>query len=195
MFGWFKKRAPALPVLDRSMLVPRIKNLNFSAALKEMQIPEDQLPYTEPLVADLLVSYAFDLPHTFEMASLASMAELGIRQDEARAIAIDNLKRQLPDIGFTEQGPLVQVVTGRNLEACTLLAGRTWDEIAAEAEGEVVAAVPSRDVVLFCRSNSEAAVAALRALAAEVFSGETTHALTKRLLAWRDHRWVDFDDG
>src|SRR5262249_46797070 len=92
MFGWFKKKptAPAEP--DRSTLVPRIKTLQFTAALKGMDIPADQLPYTEPLVADLLVTYAFDLPGMFRMASGAAIAELGIRPEEARSLAIANLK-------------------------------------------------------------------------------------------------------
>ena len=90
MFGWFKKQKPAAneTVPDRSTLVPRIKNLNFTAALKEMQIPEADLPYTEPLAADLLVSYALDLPGMFQMASLSTIKEMGLRPEEARALAL-----------------------------------------------------------------------------------------------------------
>jgi hypothetical protein len=74
MFGKPAKKpvAPAQP--DRSTLVPRIKHLNFTASLKAMNIPADQLPCTEPLVADLLVTYAFDLPGMFRMASAAALA-------------------------------------------------------------------------------------------------------------------------
>ena len=56
MFGWFKKKNSVAAEPDRSTLVPRIKTHHFTAALKGMDIPDDQLPYTEPLVADLLVT-------------------------------------------------------------------------------------------------------------------------------------------
>src|ERR1700722_8155742 len=192
MFGWFKKKNSVAAEPDRSTLVPRIKTLLFTAALKGMNIPEDQLPYTEPLVADLLVTYAFDLPGMFQMASASAIAELGIRPDEARAVAVANLKRQIPEIGFAEQGPIRRMVTGENLEACTILAGPFWDQTAAETKGDVVIAVPSRDVVLFCSSKSAEGIAALRAASGKVLREETTHGLTERLLVWRGGRWAEF---
>jgi hypothetical protein len=45
---------PRLPEL--STLVPRIKTHQFTAALRGMDVSTDQLPYTEPLAADLLVA-------------------------------------------------------------------------------------------------------------------------------------------
>lgn len=51
----------------RSLIVPRIKHTNMFAALDETNVPPDERPFTEPLVADLLVAYAFDLPKVFQM--------------------------------------------------------------------------------------------------------------------------------
>jgi hypothetical protein len=178
---------------DHSMLVPRIKTRAFTAAIQEMNARESEVPYTEPLAADLLITYALDLPGAFMMANRSMLAEIGVRPEEARPVAIENLRRQLPEIGFAKHGPIQRVVTGGNLEACTLLAERLWDDCAAEMEGEIVAAVPSRDVVLFCSSSAPDAVAAMRQLAAEVFGAETTHRLTERLLVWRTHRWLEYD--
>ena len=140
---------------DRSMLVPRIKTSAFNDAMKKMKIPADQLPFSEPLVADLVVAYAFDLPGMFQMASLDSILELGIQKEDIRSVAIENLRRSLPEIGATDHGEFQRIVTGENLEACTLLAVRFWDQVTEETESEVVVAVPSRDVVLYCSSESE----------------------------------------
>jgi hypothetical protein len=72
MFGFGKSKKTYVPAEpDRSTLVPRIKTPEFLAALRQMQIPADQMPYTEPLVADLLVAYAFDLPDSFQMANVS----------------------------------------------------------------------------------------------------------------------------
>jgi uncharacterized protein YtpQ (UPF0354 family) len=189
MFGKPAKKPVAQANPDRSTLVPRIKHLNFTAALKAMNIPADQLPYTEPLVADLLVTYAFDLPGLFQMASQAALAAAGIAPAEARDVAIGNLKKQLPGIGVQEHGPVCSVVTGNNLEACTLLATTWWEQMATQIPGEIVAAVPSRDVLLFCSSQSLEGLAALKSVSSEVLQQETTHALTSRLLVWRKGQW------
>jgi uncharacterized protein YtpQ (UPF0354 family) len=191
MFGLFKKKA-GVTKLDRSMLVPRIKTTQFTAALRNTGVPTDQMPYTEPLVADLLVTYAFDLPGMFQMASAASIAELGIPLAEVRSIALDNLKRQIPQIGFQELGPIRQIITGNELEACTLLATSFWDDMANEAHGEIVAGVPSRDVLMFSASEMPEGIALLREVVTDVLTKETTHGLTERLLVWRGSCWMEY---
>lgn len=193
MFSWlFKKKAPTEP--DRSTLVPRIKSLEFTAALQQMGIPDDQLPYTEPLVADLLVTYAFDLPGLFQMASLEAIAEVGVPQSEIREVALDNLRRQMPEIGMQEVGPMLRIVTqGENLEACSLLATSFWNQAATQMPGEVVAVAPSRDIVLFGTSESQEAIDAMRELASEVMGQAGRHGLSEQLLVWRGQRWAEFD--
>ncbi len=119
------------------MLVPRIKNLQFNTALRGMKIPEDQLPYTEPLVADLLVTYAFDLPSMFQMATRSGIADLGIPLEEARDVAVANLQQRLPRVHAEQQGPFQRIVTGENLEACTLLIRPYWDHVAKQVPAKL----------------------------------------------------------
>ncbi len=188
MFGWFKKKAPVETGPDRSCVVPRIKTLKFTAALKEMGIPDDQLPFTQPLVADLLVTYAFDLPG----ASGAALAELGISPEETRSVAVENLRRVLPQIGTADVENVHRIVTGENLEACTLLAGPFWDQVATKMPGEIVVAVPSRDIVLFCSSQSPEGIANLRELSQGIVEEAGTHGLSERLLVWRQKKWAEF---
>src|SRR5688572_7228204 len=48
--------------LNPSLILPRIKQAEFNNALKAAGAPPDQWPVTEPLVGNLVVTYAFDLP-------------------------------------------------------------------------------------------------------------------------------------
>jgi uncharacterized protein YtpQ (UPF0354 family) len=195
MFGrFFASKKVALAEPDRASLVPRIKVSQFTAAIEQMGVPENQRPYTEPLVADLLVTYAFDLPGMFQMASASVITGLGLPLAEVREVAIGNLRRQLPQIGFEEHGPLRRIVTGNNLEACTLLASSFWDQLSAQStDGEIVAAVPHRDIVLLCGRQSVEGVTALRHVAAQVVAQGDVHTLTSRLIVWRSGRWNEFD--
>ncbi|MCW3053361.1 MAG: hypothetical protein JWN14_2531 [Chthonomonadales bacterium] len=91
-----------------------------------------------------------------------------------------------------EEPPVMRVVTGNSLEACVLLATTWWNDLAAETPGEIVASVPSRDILLYCSSQSAEGLRALRKFTDEVYAGETTHALSKHLLVWREGHWIIF---
>jgi uncharacterized protein YtpQ (UPF0354 family) len=133
VFRFWRKRRQA--ELDRSMIVPRIKHTNFLGALRDRGVPHDQMPVTEPLVADLLVTYAFDLPEMFKMASGVDLQRLSIAHAELRPLALANLRRQMPRIGIADEPPLRRIVTGNDLEACSLLANSFWDGLAGDMPG------------------------------------------------------------
>ena len=179
--------SPSQP--DRSTLVPRIKSQQFLIALREMGIAEDELPLTEPLVGDLLISYAFDLPDLFRMATAPDIEKLAIPRADLRSLAIANLARQIPQIGLQDAPLLHRVVTGNNLEACTLLANPFWLDLAPQMPGKLVATVPSRDAVYFCGSDSHDGVQALRQTSLQVFSAAATHALSRNILQWTNAGW------
>src|SRR5262249_6663898 len=102
IFPHGSSRGFRMPRPDRKNIVPRLKTTEFTKALREMKIPADQMPYTEPFAADLLVTYAFDLPGLFQMASNEMIDELGVARDELRELAITNLRRQLKEVGIQD---------------------------------------------------------------------------------------------
>lgn len=188
MFGLFKKRN-SQPKYDPSQIVPRIKNVEFVAALEEAGVPQDQLPVTEPLAGDLIVTYAFDLPDSFEMVTRPHLAELGVEPGALRELAVDNLRRQIPQISLQQSGSLFRAVTGNNMDACTLLSQSLWEERAKSMAGSLIAAVPSRDFVIFCDSTSEDGMHELQEFAAGAFAAAENHALTPSLLRWTGAGW------
>jgi len=197
MFGLFKKKAEVAVVkqpLDPSLIVPRIKHTNFLAILRDKIKNEDSMPATEPLVADLLVTYAFDLPETFQMVRVMDVRQMGLSPEQLRATAIANLKRQLGNIGRAGEPPLLKVVTGNNLEACVLLVDDFWAGLAGKIPPEIVVGVPTRDVLLVTTSGStKGGIQMLREAVKEAQTGDNTHWLTKHLLVRRADKWEVFD--
>lgn len=180
------------PAPDRSTILPRIKTPEFLNSLHELQIRHDQMPVTEPLVGNLLITYCFDLPGIFQMVTYADLTRIGISRYELNPISIANLRQRVREIGtFQPEGsPLMRIVTGGDLEACVLLATPFWDNIQEEMQSEIVAAVPSRDVLIFCSSNSSEGIELLRQSATNVLQAESVHALSDQLLVWRNSRWM-----
>src|SRR5207244_138277 len=92
-----------------------------------------EYPVTQPFVADLMITYAFDMPGLFPAVSAHDLRELALTQDELHEIAMANLRRQFPqEVGFEGEPPILMLVTGNELEACALLMDDVWNSLAAE---------------------------------------------------------------
>lgn len=188
MFGWFKKKQPPESVADTadvSTLVPRLRHGAYLDKIRRMGVPADQLPYSEPLVGELVVVYAFDLPTHFEMATSASIQRLGLSKSEVRGVAVENLVNAMDQVGLQDLGPVKRVIVGENLAASTLLIDRFWQQVAETIPGEVVVGVPGRDYVLCCSSQSDEGLVAIRELTSGIYEREEDAAISDQLLVWR----------
>lgn len=177
---------------DRASIVPRIKHTNFIGAVMQVNPAPEDIPLTEPLVGDLVVTYAFDLPGTFEMFTTRDMNELGMTRAEVRSAAIANLRKQVAQVRTEGTPPVFMLVTGNDLEACLLLLDDVWEPYARKVSGEMVVAVPTRELVFVTGSNSKAGMQVIREVIVESRKEEKTHSLTQHLLTRRNGKWVIF---
>jgi len=197
MFGLFKKNAPpepALPALRADRLQPRIRHVDFLKALQAAGVPPGQQPAHSPLCGELIVTYAFDLPDSFMMATPALVEQAGVAHAELPRIARANLERAMPQPRFFAKDGCGLAVTGQDLEAAMLLVDRVWNDMAPNFRGEIVAAAPRRDRILMCDSANTASLAALREQAREFFDErDDPHRLSTQLMVRRAGQWVLFD--
>jgi hypothetical protein len=146
-----------------------------------------------------VTTYAFDLGETFEMVCPYHCRDLGIAQGQLRGIAAANLREQVKEMRIDNLAdgilpvPVLMLVTGNDLEACLLLLDEVWDSLTAKISGDIVVAVPTRDIVFVTSGDSAAALQVLRESAAEARSRETTHCLTQHLLVRRGRKWEVFN--
>jgi uncharacterized protein YtpQ (UPF0354 family) len=195
MFGLFKKKPQVVEQpSDASLIVPRIKHTNFLTALRDRIKNEDDMPATEPLVADLLVTYAFDLPETFQMVRVRDIKRLGLSPEQLRATAVANLKQQLGNIGRVGDPPVMKMVVGNDLEACVLLVDDFWQTLANKIPPEILVGVPTRDALFVSSSQAgQDGIQKLHEAVKEARSGDDTHWLTEQLLVRRANKWEVFD--
>jgi uncharacterized protein YtpQ (UPF0354 family) len=192
MFNFFKKKTEL--VMDRSSIVPRIKHANMLAALVETGAPPSELPFTEPLVADLLIAYAFDQPGMFQMVKVSDLQRLGLTPSELRDLAMENLRRQLTDIRAKGQGtPIIWLTAGEDLGACLLLLDKLWKDLAKQLPGEIVVAVPDRGTVFATSTEWTGGLELLRVFTDGAIERADTHRLTEHFLVRRQGRWVTFE--
>lgn len=152
---------------------------------------EDNALVMRPLLGDLWVVYAFDLPDGIQMMSRASLKALGLDEERVHALAVANLDA-LGDIPHRphEEEPAVRVVhVGDSYDASRLLVLPRWAAPARSVRGSLVAVAPTRDFVFFTGSADAAALARMKELAHRAMA-EEGHPLAATLLRWTPEGWV-----
>jgi hypothetical protein len=174
-------------------LTLRVKHRNFLDALRSHGVPDEQLPVTAPLCGELLLSYAFEQPAQFVMATPPLLARAGVTPADCRALALANFKgrfsAQLVRTGLHEG--LIAVRTGGDLEAVVLAFDGFWQHhMSSEIGHDTCVCAPRRDVLLIAKLSLPGALEALRAEAARLFHATTdTHALSLQLMQWTPTGW------
>ena len=175
--------------IEKRRIVPLIKS---RAWLNE--VPAEKHPdyVTEDLNEQLVVVYVEDQRKTIRYLSPAQLAQAGVKREELRALALENLMRLLPQVDL-HKGPLVSMLTaGGNYEASLLLVKDFWGAGKVQVTGEIVVAVPSRDVVLITGSANADGLAHIRKLARASRPVKASYQLTDTLFVYRNGRFVKF---
>ena len=191
MFNIFKKKAPVAPALRGDQLQPRIKHRQFVDHLRSAGVPPEQMPSWTPLCGELIVTYAFDLPDSFVMATPPLLAQAGVGADDVVTGALAYLQKQMPTPSLHPLDGCMLVQTGGDLEATLLLVDSFWESMQADIGGDIFVTVPRRDRLLICAGTDDRALSALRRHTEAFFNEhDDPHRLSRQVMARRDGGWA-----
>ncbi len=151
--------------------------------------PAADLPVHEPLNGELTVMYVIDTPTSMAFLLPSQLPEFGVSPKELRARAIDNLVETLPPLEVRTGDGILMIIADGNYESSLLLLDSLWAPGGLPLEGELVVAVPTRDVLLITRRDDAASVARVRG-AAEELATTGTYAISPQLFVRKDGSWV-----
>jgi uncharacterized protein YtpQ (UPF0354 family) len=134
--------------------------------------------------SELLIFYAEDTPKTIRYLSDSDLRSLGLSRKELRRLGIRNLLSMLPSIELHGEDGVFMMTAGGDYEASLILADSIWDSGQVKVDGDVVVAIPSRDLLLICGSRHAAAIAKVREMATKMAS-ESPYRLTPTLFVRR----------
>jgi len=173
------------PSFDLGAVVPVVRSFELVEGMKSQGVPGLA---AEHLVEDLWVLYAIDSPTGIRYSSWEDLLPpSGLAKDELRSAALENLRNLLPDIERHGDGPLFMISAGGNYEASLLLVHSIWESQSAAVPGDIVASVPTRDVLLFTGSDSAQGMEAIRQMTKKSFDGP--YAVSSSLLRWGGGEW------
>jgi len=177
--------------LDRSRIIPVIKDRKWLFDLRQSLKAQgkDQEHLSESFNDELVIVYAEDDPT--RMRFLSADEDVGVSPQELRALAIENLRRILPKIEMRVGDHVLLISAGGDYEPSLLLLDEIWSGGQVKVNGDIVVAIPARDVLLVTGSRDRAGVRRLRELAAKL-AAEGPYGLTDALFVYRGGRFTKF---
>lgn len=175
------------------LIVPRVVLSLPKAVVPDIELSQDDSPVEQLLVADLILFYAFDQPSCFTMVAHRDLTRLTLNEQRLHDIALTNLRRTIPEPELHEVSSGVFMLTcGGNFEATTLLLDEVWQQVSAMVQGDLVVAVPARDVVILTGTENREGLAFMRSKVSQILeTGD--HALTRYFLVRGGSRWSVYE--
>lgn len=178
--------------LTVDQVVPIVKGASWLDNVRELTRREgkDYEGAYEWLNEDLLVFYAQDTPTSLHYLNDSDLLGIDVHRDSLRRRAVGNLRSSLAGIEV-HRGLVSMVTVGGNFESSLLLFDDLWAREGERLRGVPVAAVPTRELLLFADSADVQAVAKLQAMATDAIA-DAAYALTDQLFVlgpdgWRRH--------
>jgi len=151
-------------------------------ALRDGQVVLDRY------LGGLSIGYAVGPPFGDRLVTRGELRRLGLSLGWLRQQAADYLEAMVDRVRIHGQPPaLVPFFAGA--ESSLVLATSVWENLAHRVPGQVVIAVPARDVVIVTGSHSPAGLARLRREVDRVFASTRRHLLTRDLFIRHGGRW------
>jgi uncharacterized protein YtpQ (UPF0354 family) len=194
------KAAQGPAELKPEMIRAVLKNQEYMDGLKEVykQSPpekrEDNKVVSKKFMSGLYIVYVIDSPGSMRQLSVGDMKEMKLNPEKVHALALANMEKalgEIPKADAPELPGLFVVTAGDSYEAARFLLHKQWEKIAKEIEGDLIVAIPTRDLVFFTGSADENRVRILFEMAKRVVEREP-YSLTDKLFKWTPAGWVEF---
>jgi uncharacterized protein YtpQ (UPF0354 family) len=175
--------------LTPEQIVPVVKDRGWLKHVGGSKANSKQV--IEDLNGDLVVVYAEDGPQNIRYFSADDLEKAGVQRPALRELAIANLRRILPPPEAVK-GPQISMMTaGQDYVSSLLLLDEIWNADNLAVDGDIVIAIPTRDVLLFTGSKNKDGVKKLRELAKKAHA-DGPYSLTDRLFVYRGGKFERF---
>lgn len=178
---WMSGDKQQRPAKGQVKVVPRIKHANFISVLSSMEnMTEENLPYHEAVVGDLLLTYAIDAGDQYIAITPKIAQDYGLDLDAIRLQADQSALAVLAQLRVIEDNPVHQLMADETMAACTILYPALWKQISESIGASPIVGVVHRECVLYCSEKDAEAINDLRKQVS-TFDGGDNHNLSRLL--------------
>ncbi len=184
--------------VDRARIVPIIKDRAWLEETREELLKRGAKTTPERVYEDfnqdLIILYGEDSEKNIRYFTPKDLEAAKIERKELRALACENLTRLLPKIERHGSNGLYMITAGGDYEASLLLLDSIWSNGQMDVRGDIVVAIPTRDLLLVTGSEHPEGIAKVKEMVRDAYS-TGAYRLTPKLFVRRDGRFVEFEDG
>lgn len=179
-------------------LLPAVRDLEYIRVLQastqqfEGEHKGDQLAVL-PLVGELGIVLAFDTESSTEFATWQQIEELGIKRDQALALALQNFERIAVDPDIYKFKGFVGLDAGGSYQASLLLTDGYWERQKFPFKGELVAFPVTRDAMFLTGSEETEGLKAARDMVAK-WIDENAYPMSAQPIVRRSGKWSVFEE-
>jgi uncharacterized protein YtpQ (UPF0354 family) len=151
-------------------------------------------PVVQKFLTGLHICYLVDKNGSYEYIQNQHLTEDGIGIDELHQIGLRNLKFLISqrDSKVQPHGNVFAFLMNGDFEASAILLDEFWNgEFRKFVKGKFAAAIPARDVLAFCDSDSAAGIAELHEVISRVWPANE-HLVSDRILIRQPSGWEFF---
>ena len=112
----------------------------------------------------------------------------GVKPEELRALGVANLRTLAPNIQLHKGAEYSMITAGGNYESSLLLVPQIWSGSTVKVDGDLVVAVPARNLLFVTGSRTPGGIAKVREVAARALR-ESPNRLTDTLFVLRDGKF------
>lgn len=189
--------APLPDKIDPSRIIPIIKDRPWleetgQALLDRGSAEVPELVY-EDFNTELIILYAVDSSNNIRYLIPDDLETTKIERSELRALACENLKRLLPPIECHGSDGFYMFTAGGTYEASLLVLDSIWTSDQVKVMGDLVCAVPTRDLLFVTGSQNPQGIAKIKEMVQKVYS-DGSYRLTQKLFVYRNGQFTEFQE-
>ena len=181
--------------IDISKIIPVIKPRDFITEVKKLTAAKDSANFSIPFNEynnELLILYAEDKENSLDYLTKDKLGQLHISQDSILALALKNFDKILPKIERTGNKGRYIVTAGGTYEASLLLLNSFWSSKNFFVQGDIVVAVPSRDILLITGSRDKDNLNWVKTRARESYDS-ASYQISPLLFRWNGKKFLKFE--
>ena len=169
--------------IELSRIIPIIKDHRFVEELSNLTENLDDHVY-ETYNSNLYIFYAVDLESNISYLKKDDLKSLNLEFDQLKNLAIDNLNSIIENIERNGNEEIFMLVAGGNYESSLILLD-IWNHDNFPVNGELIVAIPARDLLFVTGSNSISDINDLKKRVKEI--NETgDHIVSNKLFKMND---------
>jgi len=176
-------------------IVPVIKPRDYMENIKKLtQKKEDERKILfDKYDDDLVIMYGEDKDSSISYLNTDDISKLKIEKEKLLDLSLGNLKNIVTDIKRNGDDGVYMVTAGGDYEATLILWKELWKKETFPIKGEIVIAIPNRDLLLITGSEDKEGIEQIKKIANESYNAGN-YEISPHLYKWNGEKFIKFVD-